>query len=156
MGTHESWMEQAYREAEKAFEKDEVPIGAVVVADGMVVGRGYNMVETLQDPTAHAEVIAITAAANSRNSWRLDETTLYVTKEPCPMCAGAIYLSRIQQVVFGVSDSRMGACGSTLNIVQSPRLGSEVTVTCGILESKCLGILQAFFQKLRQSSSSER
>jgi len=156
MGTHESWMEQAYREAEKAFEKDEVPIGAVVVADGMVVGRGYNMVETLQDPTAHAEVIAITAAANSRNSWRLDETTLYVTKEPCPMCAGAIYLSRIQQVVFGVSDSRMGACGSTLNIVQNPRLRSEVTVTCGILESKCLGILQAFFQKLRQSNSSER
>ncbi len=156
MGTHESWMEQAFREAEKAFEKDEVPIGAVVVADGMVVGRGFNMVETLQDPTAHAEVIAITAAANSRNSWRLEDATLYVTKEPCPMCAGAIYLSRIQQVVFGVSDSRMGACGSTLNIVQSPRLRSEVTVTSGILESKCLGILQAFFQKLRQRSISER
>ncbi|MCH7681867.1 nucleoside deaminase, partial [candidate division KSB1 bacterium] len=112
MGTHESWMEQAYQEAEKALEKDEVPIGAVVVSDGMVVGRGYNMVETLQDPTAHAEVIAITAAANCRNSWRLEDATLYVTKEPCPMCAGAIYLSRIQQVVFGVSDSRMGACGS--------------------------------------------
>ncbi|MCH7754560.1 nucleoside deaminase [candidate division KSB1 bacterium] len=156
MGTHESWMEQAFREAEKAFEKDEVPIGAVVVADGMVVGRGFNMVETLQDPTAHAEVIAITAAANSRNSWRLEDATLYVTKEPCPMCAGAIYLSRIQRVVFGASDSRMGACGSTLNIVQSPRLRSKVTVTCGILESKCLGILQAFFQKLRQNSSSER
>jgi len=156
MGTHESWMEQAYREAEKAFEKDEVPIGAVVVADGMVVGRGFNMVETLQDPTAHAEVIAITAAANSRNSWRLEDATLYVTKEPCPMCAGAIYLSRIQRVVFGASDSRMGACGSTLNIVQSPRLRSKVTVTSGILESKCLGILQAFFQKLRQNSSSER
>lgn len=156
MGAHETWMEQAYREAEKAFEKDEVPIGAVVVADRMVVGRGYNMVETLQDPTAHAEVIAITAAANSRNSWRLEDAMLYVTKEPCPMCAGAIYLSRIQQVVFGVSDSRMGACGSTLNIVQSPKLRSEVAVTCGILESKCLGILQAFFQKLRQSSSSER
>ncbi len=156
MGTHDTWMEQAYREAEKAFEKDEVPIGSVVVADGMVVGRGFNMVETLQDPTAHAEVIAITAAANSRNSWRLEDAALYVTKEPCPMCAGAIYLSRIQQVVFGVSDSRMGACGSTLNIVQSPRLGSEVTVTGGILESKCLGILQTFFQKLRQSSSSER
>ena len=156
MGTHESWMEQAFREAEKAFERDEVPIGAVVVADGMVVGRGFNMVETLQDPTAHAEVIAITAAANSRNSWRLEDATLYVTKEPCPMCAGAIYLSRIQRVVFGASDSRMGACGSTLNIVQSPRLRSKVTVTSGILESKCLGILQAFFQKLRQSSSKER
>ena len=156
MGTHESWIEQAFREAEKAFERDEVPIGAVVVADGMVVGRGFNMVETLQDPTAHAEVIAITAAANSRNSWRLEDATLYVTKEPCPMCAGAIYLSRIQQLVFGASDSSMGACGSTLNIVQSPRLRSEVTVTSGILESKCLGILQAFFQKLRQSSSSER
>ncbi|MFQ5675610.1 MAG: tRNA adenosine(34) deaminase TadA [bacterium] len=153
MGTHEIWMEQAYREAEKALEKNEVPIGAVIVADGAVIGRGYNMVETLQDPTAHAEMIAITAAANTQNSWRLEGATLYVTKEPCPMCAGAIYLSRTTELVFGVSDSRMGACGSTMNLLQHPRLHSQVAVTVGILEAKCLGILQAFFQKLRTNTN---
>ncbi len=143
-------MEQAFREAEKAFEKEEVPIGAVIVAQNRIIGRGHNLVETLQDPTAHAEIIAITAAANSQKSWRLDDTILYVTKEPCPMCAGAIYLSRIPHVVFGVNDTRMGACGTTINILQNERLHSNITGTPGILESKCLAILQAFFQKLRQ------
>ncbi|RMF61006.1 MAG: nucleoside deaminase [Calditrichaeota bacterium] len=157
MTTHETWMAQAFREAEKALKRQEVPIGAVIVVDGKIVGRGYNMVETLQDPTAHAEMIAITAAANSLGSWRLDEATLYVTKEPCPMCAGAIFLSRISHVVFGVSDSRMGACGSTLNVLQNSELHSQVKVTFGILESKCLGILQTFFRQLRQKEKdSER
>ncbi|MFQ5864885.1 MAG: tRNA adenosine(34) deaminase TadA [bacterium] len=149
MASHETWMEQAFSEAEKAFEKEEVPIGAVIVAGERIVGRGHNMVESLQDPTAHAEMIAMTAAANSLNSWRLENTVLYVTKEPCPMCAGAIYLARIPQVVYGVSDARMGACGSLLNIVQNSKLCSNITVTVGVLESKCLGILQAFFEKLR-------
>ncbi len=148
--THETWMELAYCEAERAFEKNEVPIGAVVVTGGRVVGRGYNMVESLQDPTAHAEMIALTAAANTLNSWRLEDAVLYVTKEPCPMCAGAIYLSRIPHVVFGVSDSRMGACGSALDILHNSNLHSSITVTQGILESKSLGILQSFFQKLRK------
>jgi tRNA(adenine34) deaminase len=143
-------MEQAFREAEKAFEKQEVPIGAVIVDQEKIIGRGHNLVETLQDPTAHAEIIAITAAANSRDSWRLDDTILYVTKEPCPMCAGAIYLSRIRHVVYGVSDSRMGACGSTVNILQNSNLHSNIAVTFGILEPRCLGILQAFFEKLRK------
>ena len=142
-------MELAYREAEKAYRKDEVPIGAVVVAGGRLVGRGHNMVESLDDPTAHAEMIAITAAADSMNSWRLEEAVLYVTKEPCPMCAGAVYLSRIPHVVFGVCDSRMGACGSAVDILHNSTLHSSTMVTRGILEDKCLRILQSFFQKLR-------
>ncbi len=154
--THEQWMEQAFREAEKAFEKGEVPIGAVVVFDNKVVGRGHNLVETLQDPTAHAEIIAITAAANSLASWRLDDAVLYVTKEPCPMCAGAIYLARFAQVVCGVSDARMGACGSALNVLNHPVLHSQVPVTFGVLESKCVGILQTFFRQARQRNDSER
>jgi len=149
LSPHEHWMEYAYREAEKAYNNKEVPIGAIVVSKGKIIGRGCNMVETLQDPTAHAEMIAITAAANTLNSWRLEDTVLYVTKEPCPMCAGAIYLSRIPHVVFGVSDSRMGACGSAVDILHNSNLYSNTVVTIGILEPKCLGILQAFFQKLR-------
>ena len=150
MVTHEFLMKQAFREAEKALDKQEVPIGAVVVADSKILGRGHNLVESLQDPTAHAEIIAITAAANTLGSWRLDGTTLYVTKEPCPMCAGAIFLSRIPHVVYGASDTRMGACGSTENIVQNIKLRSNVTVTSGILGPECLGILQLFFKQLRE------
>ena len=143
----------AYREAKKAFRKDEGPVGAVVVSGEKVVGTGFNMVEVLQDPTAHAEMIAITAAANFLNSWRLDDAVLYVTKEPCPMCAGAIYLSRIPHVVFGVSDSRMGACGSAVDMLHNSNLHSNIAVTRGILEAKCLEVLQAFFQKLREKNN---
>ena len=146
-------MEQAFREAEKAFKQKEVPVGAVIVSDGKIIGRGYNMVESLQDPTAHAEIIAITAAANFRNSWRLEQTTLFVTMEPCPMCAGAIYLSRIPEVVFGVRDPRIGACGSVMNLLQNQKLPCNVQVVCGILEAKCLAILQSFFQNLRNRDS---
>ncbi|HEX9655217.1 MAG TPA: tRNA adenosine(34) deaminase TadA [bacterium] len=156
MTPHETWMEQAFREAEKAFEMDEVPVGAVVVLRDRIIGRGHNMVETLQDPTAHAEIIAITAAANSLSSWRLEETTLYVTKEPCPMCAGAIYLARIPQLVYGVSDARMGACGTAVNLLQNPGLHSTTSITNGVLEAKCLGILQSFFHKLRERDNLER
>ncbi len=145
-------MEQALREAEKAYEKEEVPIGAVIVEQDHIIGRGYNMVERLQDPTAHAEMIAITAAANSRNSWRLEDTILYVTKEPCPMCAGAIFLSRIPHVIYGVSDSRFGACGTAMNIIQNSNLHSNIKITNGILASKSLGLLQAFFKKLRENN----
>jgi tRNA(adenine34) deaminase len=149
MTPHEKWMELALREAERAFERNEVPIGAVVVHNGRVIGRGHNLVESLQDPTAHAEIIAITAAANSLGSWRLEDATLYVTKEPCPMCAGAIFLSRIPQVVFGVSDARLGAAGSAVDVLRNPRLRSQVEVIRGVLEARCLGILQAFFERLR-------
>ncbi|MFQ5636975.1 MAG: tRNA adenosine(34) deaminase TadA [bacterium] len=150
MMTHEIWMEQAFREAEKAYEKNEVPVGAVVVVHERLIGRGYNLVESLQDPTAHAEIIAITAAANSQASWRLNDAVLYVTKEPCPMCAGAIYLSRISHVVYGVSDGKMGACGSAMNVLQNPKLFSKVEMTSGILEPQSRKILQDFFKNARE------
>ena len=112
MTQHEQWMKQALREAEKAFEQDEVPVGAVVVYENRVIGRGCNQMERLQDPTAHAEMIALTQAAGTLGDWRLNETTLYVTKEPCFMCAGALVLSRVKHLVYGVHDQRNGGAGS--------------------------------------------
>ena len=143
-------MEQALREAEKALEKKEVPVGAVVVYQNKIIGRGHNQVENLQDPTAHAEMLAITAAANYLSSWRLEGTTLYVTLEPCPMCAGAIILARIQKLIYGASDPRMGACGSAFNILQNRSLNHRISIVSGILESRCREILQGFFKNLRR------
>lgn len=148
----EYWMELAFREAQKAYEEGEVPIGAIVVFENRVIGKGYNLTEKLQDPTAHAEMIAITAAAESLGSRRLLDTTLYVTLEPCPMCAGAIVLARIPVLVYGSSDPKGGACGTLYNIVQDPRLNHRVEVIPGILESKCSLILSDFFRKLRETS----
>jgi tRNA(adenine34) deaminase len=147
---HEKWMEQAFSEAEKAYQKKEVPVGAVVVYENRVIGRGHNLIETLQDPTAHAEILAITAAANYLASWRLDDTSLYVTLEPCSMCAGAILNARIREVVFGASDPRLGACGSVVNMLQNDRLRSSVSMIPGILQTKCESILKDFFIKLRK------
>lgn len=146
----EKWMEQAFLEAEKAYQKKEVPVGAVVVYENRIIGRGHNLIETLQDPTAHAEILAITAAANYLASWRLDDTSLYVTLEPCSMCAGAILNARIREVVFGVSDSKFGACGSVVNILQNERINSDVSMIPGILQIKCESILKDFFIKVRQ------
>jgi len=143
-------MEQALREAEKALEKKEVPVGAVVVYQNKIIGRGHNQVENLQDPTAHAEMLAITAAANYLSSWRLEGTSLYVTLEPCPMCAGAIILARIQKLIYGASDPRMGACGSAFNILQNRSLDHRISIVSGILESRCREILQGFFENLRR------
>ena len=152
MTEHERWMELAYREAERAFEKDEVPVGAVVVQDNQVIGKGHNQIESLQDPTAHAEILAITAAANHNGSWRLDEAVLYVTLEPCPMCAGAVLLSRIPLVVYGASDPRFGACGSVINVLQEQRFHMKHEILRGILAEKCQGILISFFQNLRSKN----
>ncbi len=149
---HEYWMEMAFREAEKAYEKGEVPIGAVVVYENRIIGRGHNLTETLQDPTAHAEMIAITAAAEYLGSRRLLDTALYVTLEPCSMCAGAIVLARIPLLVFGASDPKAGACGTLYNIVQDVRLNHRVQVIRGILENKCSLILSDFFRKLRETN----
>ena len=146
---HEYWMEQAFSEAEKAYEKGEVPVGAVIVYKNMVIGRGHNLVETLKEPTAHAEMIAITAAAEYLKSRRLLETAIYVTLEPCPMCAGAIVLSRIPWLIFAVNDPKAGACGTLFNIVQDARLNHRVEIIKGIMENKCSIILTEFFQKLR-------
>ncbi|MDZ7292314.1 MAG: tRNA adenosine(34) deaminase TadA [candidate division KSB1 bacterium] len=148
---HEHWMQLALKEAEKALEKGEVPIGAVVVMDNQIIGRGHNLVETLQDPTAHAEMIAITAAAGSVASWRLEGATLYVTVEPCPMCSGALLLSRISTLVYGTEDQRFGACGSASNVIGANPFGPPVETIAGIRRNECQALLQEFFKKLRQS-----
>ena len=147
--SHEEYMEMALNQATKAFERDEIPIGAVVVENGTIIGRGFNQRETLKDPTAHAEMIAITAAANTRGDWRLNDSVLYVTKEPCPMCAGAIVNSRMKMVVFGCYDEQEGCCGSLYQLCGDPRFKTTVAVKGGILENKCLGLLQEFFQSKR-------
>ena len=149
---HESYMEQAFHEAEIAYEKGEVPIGAVVIHHNVIIGRGHNLTETLQDPTAHAEMIAITAAADYLGSRRLEETTLYVTLEPCAMCAGAIVLARIPVLVYGASDFKAGAAGTLYNIVQDDRLNHSVELVKGIQENKCSIILSEFFKKLRETN----
>ena len=149
---HDYWMEQAFREAEKAYNKGEVPIGAVVVFEDHIIGKGHNLTETLQDPTAHAEMIAITAAAESLGSRRLNDTRLYVTLEPCAMCAGAIVLARIPLLIYGAADPKAGACGTLYNIVQDERLNHQVDLVTGVLEAKCSLILSEFFRKLRETN----
>jgi len=150
MTQHEQWMKQALREAEKAYEQDEVPVGAVVVHKGKVIGRGHNQIERLQDPTAHAEMIAITAATNNLQSRRLEECTLYVTLEPCPMCAGAIVLSRIPTLVFATFDPKAGACGTLYNIVHDKRLNHSVHVISGVCDRESEEYLKGFFGRVRK------
>ena len=146
---HERWMEFALRQAERAYEEEEVPVGAVVVKDGRLVGKGYNQNERLKDPTAHAEIIAITAAANTLGDKRLDGCTLYVTLEPCAMCAGAIVLARIPVLVFGAYDPKAGACGTLMNIVEDRRLNHSVHVIPGVLDYKSTALLKGFFGTIR-------
>lgn len=148
----ERWMRHALVEAGSALKKGEVPVGAVVVYEDKIIGRGHNQVEGLNDPTAHAEIIAIGAASTYLNSWRLSGASLYVTLEPCAMCAGALVLSRIDRLVFGSKDPKAGACGSLYNIVQDIRLNHQLEVVPFILEKECGQMLQAFFEKLRQKS----
>ena len=142
-------MELALREAELAQKRKEVPIGAVIVHNGMVIGKGSNQIEMLQDPTAHAEMIALTAAASHLGNRRLDNCTMYVTLEPCPMCAGAIVLARISLLVFGAYDPKAGACSSLYTITNDTRLNHRVHTTGGVLEEKCGGILKNFFTRMR-------
>jgi tRNA(adenine34) deaminase len=146
---HEYWMEMALREAEISLKRKEVPVGAVIVHEGAVIGKGSNQIEMLQDPTAHAEMIAITAAASHLGNRRLEKCTLYVTLEPCPMCAGAIVLARMPLLVFGAYDPKAGACSSLYTITNDIRLNHRVHTIGGILEAKCGGILKEFFQKQR-------
>jgi tRNA(adenine34) deaminase len=144
-------MGQALQQAHKAFENNEVPIGAIIVKDHQVVGRGYNQREMLKDPTAHAEILAITAAANTLEDWRLSDCVLYVTKEPCPMCAGAIVMSRLKMVVFGCYDEDKGCCGSLYQLCGDPRLGQKIAVKGGILEDESLELIQDFFRTKRKA-----
>lgn len=143
------FMEQALAEARKALDSDDVPVGAVVVRDGRIIGRGRNQREQLQDPTAHAEMIAISAAAAQVGHWRLEDCTLYVTLEPCAMCAGAIVLARVPRIVFGAADPKAGACGSLYQITQDPRLNHRAETLGGVLADSCGELLTAFFRRRR-------
>ena len=143
------WMSQAFKLAEKAFYLDEVPVGAVVVCYDRIIGKGFNQCESLNDATAHAEVLAISAAANTLDDWRLNECEIYVTKEPCTMCAGAIINSRVKRVVFGSYDDKMGACGSLYQICGDKRLGSTTSINGGVMEKECSSILKKFFSLKR-------
>ena len=142
-------MYSAFSEAEKAYSIDEVPDGAIIVMENKIIGKGYNQCETLSDPTAHAEMIAITAASNTLRKWRLDEGVLFVTKEPCAMCAGAILNSRLKMIVFGCYDNHAGCCGSVYNLCGDPNLNNSIIVKGGILEEKCRGILSEYFREKR-------
>ena len=146
---HDRWMRQALDRARRAFEEDEVPVGAVIVQDERVIGEGWNQRELLGDPTAHAEMIAITQAAESLGSWRLTDCTLYVTLEPCPMCAGAIVQARIPTVVYGTPDPKAGACHSLYQITEDDRLNHRCTVLGGVLRGESRQLLQDFFAQQR-------
>jgi tRNA(adenine34) deaminase len=150
LSEHERFMQAALTEAAVAHELGEVPIGAVVVYDGVVIGAGHNMRETWGDPTAHAEVIAIREAAKRLNTWRLTGSRLYVTIEPCAMCAGALVLSRIDHLIFGAADPKAGAVCSLYNITADERLNHQLAVTGGILEKECSELMRHFFRRLRQ------
>ena len=147
---HEKWMRVALQEAEKAFYAKEVPVGAVVVKDNLIIGRGYNQCESLHDPTAHAEIIAITSATNTLKDWRLTDCSLYVTKEPCPMCAGALINARVKFLGFGIYDEKEGCCGSLYQICRDPRFKHQLTVKGGIVEDHCNSLIQEFFKQKRK------
>jgi len=147
----EYWMQYALVQAEKAYEAEEVPVGAVVVFKNRIIGRGYNQRERLNDPTAHAEIIAITAAANTLEDWRLNDCFLFVTKEPCPMCAGAIVNARFKMVVFGCYDEEAGCCGSLYQLCGDPRFKTKVAVKGGVLEKRSLSLIQDFFKLQRNT-----
>src|SRR5437899_4264247 len=155
--TDETFMREALRQAAKAYSAEEVPVGAVVVRAGRIIARAYNQVELLKDATAHAEMLALTQAEEAVGDWRLSDCTLYITKEPCPMCAGAIVHVRLARVVFGASDAKAGAAGSALNLLQFPTLNHRCEITSGVREPECRALLKTFFaeQRERQSSKSE-
>jgi tRNA(adenine34) deaminase len=147
------FMGEALRQAAKAYEAEEVPVGAVVVREGRIIARAWNQVELLKDATAHAEMLALTQAEEKVGDWRLTDCTLYVTKEPCPMCAGAIVHVRLTRVVFGAADPKAGAAGSALNLLQFPTLNHRCTITAGVRETECRAMLQTFFAKQRDKGS---
>ena len=146
----EYWMSEALKEAEQAATLGEVPVGCVIVHEGAIIARGHNLRETLQDPTAHAEVVALRRAAQARGSWHLDDTLVYCTLEPCCMCAGALVNARVGGLVYALADPKSGACGSVLNVLQDPALNHRVAVRGGLLAEESLRIMRAFFEPRRQ------
>ena len=149
---HQRWMSHAIREAELALDEGEVPVGAVIVREGMIIARGHNRRETLNDPTAHAEILAITSAANHLEDWRLNGCTLYVTLEPCPMCAGASVNSKLDQIVFGARDADVGACGTVHDIAGEKNPIHKISVLQGILEHDSKLLLKEFFSTIRKEN----
>ena len=150
------FMGEALRQAAKAFEKDEVPVGAVIVREGRIIARAFNQVESLKDATAHAEMLALTQAENAVGDWRLTGCTLYVTKEPCPMCAGAVVQTRLARVVFGAADPKGGAAGGALNLLQFPTLNHRCDFTGGVREVECRALLRDFFSAQRRMQKLEK
>ncbi len=148
----EKWMREAMKYALGAAEAGEVPVGAVVVKDGRVLGRSGNQVEMLHDATAHAEMLTMTQASEAMENWRLAGSTMYVTLEPCAMCAGAMVLSRVSKIVYGADDPVAGACGSTFNVVNEPKLNHRIPVVKGVLADECGALLKSFFRSRRQTS----
>ncbi len=147
------FMGEALRQAARAYEAEEVPVGAVVVREGRIIARAWNQVELLRDATAHAEMLALTAAEEAVGDWRLTGCTLYVTKEPCPMCAGAVVHVRLDRVVFGASDPKAGAAGSALNLLQFPTLNHRCGITGGVREAECRKLLLGFFAEQRRKNA---
>jgi len=145
----EIYMSEAIKEARRAFDEDEVPVGAVVVYQGRIIARGYNQIERLKDPTAHAEMLALTSATNYLGVKWLNDASMYVTIEPCSMCAGALVLARVKNLYFGADDPKTGACGSVVNIANHKKLNHRIKVKGGILAKDCGGLLQEFFKKKR-------
>ncbi len=150
LNPHEHYMRMAMREAERAMEAGEVPVGCVIVHEDRIIAKGHNQRELLQDPTAHAELLAITAAAAHLGSWRLENTRLYVTLEPCPMCSGAIILARIPEVYFGATDPKAGCCGTLMNLLEDKRFNHQPAVVGGLLAEECGSMLSSFFREIRQ------
>jgi tRNA(adenine34) deaminase len=145
----ERFMNEAIELAQRALESEDVPVGAIVVRGDKVIGRGFNQREKLQDPTAHAEMLAVTAAAEYIGHWRLEGCTLYVTLEPCAMCAGALVLARVERLVFGAYDEKAGACGSVFQLAADPRLNHRIEQTGGVLAGPCAGLRRDFFRRRR-------
>jgi tRNA(adenine34) deaminase len=148
----EFFIRKALRQAQKAYAIDEVPVGALVVREGQIIGRAHNQVELLKDATAHAEMLALTQAEAAVGDWRLTDCDLYVTKEPCAMCAGALVHTRIRRVIFGCADPAAGAAGSVVNLLQMPGLNHRCQITSGILQNECAAILQNFFRTRREQT----
>jgi len=147
------FMHEALRQAQKAYAAGEVPVGAVVVREGRIIARAYNQIELLKDATAHAEMLALTQAEAAVGDWRLTDCDLYVTKEPCPMCAGALVHTRIRRLIFGCADPSAGAAGSVMNLLQMPALNHRCDITSGVLQNECSVILQDFFRKRRHQQA---
>ena len=152
----EYFMQEAIRQAVKAYEADEVPVGAVIVRNGRVIARAWNQVEMLNDATAHAEMLSLTAAEEAIGNWRLTGCTLFVTKEPCPMCAGAMVHCRLDRVVFGAPDPKGGAAGGAMNLLQHEGLNHHCTITAGVGEQQCAAVLREFFAEQRAKKAAER